>query len=156
VSGKLAGELRQTKPFASVEEEAMLNLARTHEFVQQWMAEFFKQYQLTATQYNILRILRGAGRDGISCSQAAERMVTADSDITRLLDRLEARKLIARERSREDRRVVISRITGEGLGLLSAIDKPLAEFLAKQLGHVGRRRLEQLIEILESVRSAAQ
>jgi DNA-binding MarR family transcriptional regulator len=107
----LATELGQSKPIGSVEEEAMLNLARTHEFVQQRMAEFFKQFQLTATQYNILRILRGAGKDGISYSEAAGRMVTADSDITRLLDRLEVRNLIARERSRQDRRVAMSRIT---------------------------------------------
>jgi DNA-binding MarR family transcriptional regulator len=152
VSGKLAAELRQSKPFSSVEEEALLNIARTHEFIQQRMAEFFKQFQLTATQYNILRILRGAGKDGISCSQAAERMVTADSDITRLLDRLEARNLIARERSREDRRVVFSRIADEGLDLLKAIDKPLAEFVKRQAGHVGQERLEQLIGILESIR----
>lgn len=154
MSGKLAAELRQTKPFASIEEEALLNLARTHEFVQQQMAEFFKQFQLTATQYNILRILRGAGKDGISCSQAAERMVTSDPDITRLLDRLATRHLIARERSREDRRVVITHITTEGLDLLKTIDRPLAEFVKKLVGHSGRERLEQLIEILESMRSA--
>ncbi len=152
MSGKLAGELRQSKPFASVEEEALLNIARTHEFIQQRMAEFFKQFQLTATQYNMLRILRGAGKDGISCSQAAERMVTADSDITRLLDRLEARNLIARERGREDRRVVVSRISDEGLDLLKAIDKPLAEFVKKQAGHIGQERLELLIGILELIR----
>jgi len=137
-----------------VEEEALLNLARTHEFVQQRMAEFFKQFQLTATQYNILRILRGAGKDGISCSQAAERMVTADPDITRLLDRLEARTLIARERSREDRRVVVSRITGEGLDLLKTIDPPLAAFVKKLVGQAGHQNLDRLIGILESIRQS--
>ena len=150
--GKLAGELRQSKPFSSPEEEALLNLSRTHEVIQQRVAGFFKQFQLTATQYNILRILRGAGKDGISCSHAAERTVTADPDITRLLDRLEARKLIARERSREDRRVVISRITTEGLSLLKTIDKPLADFTKALAGHLGSARLQQLIEILESLR----
>jgi DNA-binding MarR family transcriptional regulator len=152
VSGKLAAELRQTKPFASVEEEAVLNLARTHEFLQQRMAEFFKRFDLTRTQYNILRILRGAGKPGITCSQAAERMVTADPDITRLLDRLESRRLIARERSSEDRRVVISRITGEGLALLKSIDRPLAEFHRRQVGGLGREKLAQLVEMLESLR----
>lgn len=152
MSGKLADELRQSKPFASVEEEAMLNLARTHEFAQQRMSEFFKQFQLTATQYNILRILRGAGKDGISCSEAAARMVTADSDITRLLDRMEVRGLIARERSREDRRVVMSRITAEGLDLLRTIDKPLAAFMKAMAGPVGQEKLRLLIEILESIR----
>lgn len=152
VSGKLAAELRQSRPFASPEEEAALNLARTHEVIQQRMAEFFKQFQLTPTQYNILRILRGAGKDGITCSQAAERMVTADPDITRLLDRLEARKLIERERSRQDRRIVIGRVREEGLELLKRIDRPLAEFHRRQMGRIGRERLGQLIEILESIR----
>ena len=130
----------------------MLNLARTHEFVQQRMAEFFKQFQLTATQYNILRILRGAGKDGISYYEAAGRMVTADSDITRLLDRLEVRNLIARERSRQDRRVAMSRITAGGLDVLKTIDKPLAGFMKTLAGHAGQDRLRQLIEILESIR----
>ena len=154
MSGKLAAELRQSKPFASVEEEALLNLARTHEFVQQRLAAFFKPFGLTATQYNILRILRGAGERGISCSEAAARMVTADTDVTRLLDRLEARGLIARERSRQDRRVVNSRITGEGLGLLRTIDKPLAAALKSMAAPAGSESLRQLIETLEAIREA--
>jgi DNA-binding MarR family transcriptional regulator len=154
VSGRLASEIGQSKAFDSLEEEALLNLARTHEFLQQRGAEFFKQFGLTATQYNILRILRGAGPAGISCSQAAERMVTADPDITRLLDRLESRHLIERERSKEDRRVVMSRITVDGLNLLKTIDKPLNQFNKRNLGHLGRERLEQLIENLESIRCA--
>lgn len=154
MSGKLAAELKQSKPFALLEEEAVLNLVRTHEHIQQRQSEFFRQFQLTPTQYNILRILRGAGKDGITCSQAAERMLTADPDITRLLDRLEARRLIERRRSSQDRRVVISRITEEGLDLLRGIDKPLGAFLKGQVGHLGRERLAQLIDILESVREA--
>jgi DNA-binding MarR family transcriptional regulator len=152
VSGKLAAELKQTKPFASAEEEALLNLDRTHEFVQQRMAGFFKQFQLTPTQYNILRILRGAGKPGITCSQASERMVTSDPDITRLLDRLEARQLIERERSREDRRVVIGRITSDGLALLKTIDKPLAAHTRQLMGHIEERDLDRFIGILESIR----
>lgn len=152
MGSKLAAEIRQLKPFALLEEEALLNLVRTHEFVQQRQADFFKQFQLTATQYNILRILRGAGKDGVTCSQAAERMVAADPDITRLLDRLEARQLIDRQRSSEDRRVVISRITAQGTALLKEIDRPLAEFVKRQVGHLGKERLTQLIEILETIR----
>ena len=155
MSGNLAGEIQQSKAFSSLEEEAFLNLARTHEFLQHRISEFFKQFQLTATQYNILRILRGAGDDGISCSQAAERMVTADPDITRLLDRLETRGLISRERSRDDRRVVMSRITPQGLDLLKTIDKPLTGFNKQSLGHLGHERLTQLIESLESIRQSA-
>jgi DNA-binding MarR family transcriptional regulator len=152
VSAKLAAEIRQKKPFALPEEEALLNLVRTHEFLMQRQTEFFKQYQLTPTQYNILRILRGAGEEGVTCSHASERMVTADPDITRLFDRLEARHLIQRERSPRDRRVVISRITERGLELIGSIDKPLEEVLKRLMGRVGRKRLGELIEILESIR----
>ena len=152
VGSKPAAEIRRNKQFARLEEEALLNLLRTHEFIQQRQTEFFKQFQLTPTQYNILRILRGAGADGISCSEAAERMVTADPDITRLLDRLEARELIVRERRREDRRVVVSRIAGPGLELLDAIDRPLADFLKRRMGRIGEKDLQRLIAILESLR----
>jgi len=152
VSAKLAAEIHQNKPFALPEEEALLNLVRTHEFLLQRQTEFFKQFQLTPTQYNILRILRGAGAGGVTCSRASERMVTADPDITRLFDRIEARKLIRRERSVEDRRVVISRITPDGLKLVDAIDKPLAKLLKRQFRRVGPKKLAQLIEILESLR----
>jgi DNA-binding MarR family transcriptional regulator len=111
VSGKLAKEIKQSKPFRSREEEAFLNLARTHEVLAARVAELLKPYQLTPTQYNMLRILRGAGAEGLTCSQATERMLTADPDVTRLLDRMEAQELIRRERSKEDRRVVVTRIT---------------------------------------------
>jgi DNA-binding MarR family transcriptional regulator len=153
MGGKLAKEIKQTKPFASREEEAVLNLARTHEFLQQKLAEFFKRYQLTPTQYNMLRILRGAGVEGVTCSQATERMLSPDPDITRLLDRMEARKLIRRERSKEDRRVVLTRITETGLDLVNQIDKPLVEFHKRNLAHVGAAKLQDLIDTLEALRS---
>ena len=130
----------------------MLDILRAHEFLQQRLAEFFKQFQLTPTQYNILRILRGAGQDGLTCSQAAERMISGDPDITRLLDRLDSRGLIERERSREDRRVVISRITAEGLELIKTIDKPLGDFLKRHISPAGKGKLQELIRILESIR----
>jgi len=152
VSGKLAKDIRQSKPFASLEEEAFLNLARTHEFLQQRLSDLLKQYQLTASQYNLLRILRGAGPAGITCSQAAQRMLTPDPDMTRLLDRMEVRNLIRRERSREDRRIVITRITQEGLDLTARIDSPLQSLLRRLLGRAGQPRLAALIETLESLR----
>ena len=152
VGGRLAKEIRQTKPFASREEEAMLNLARTCESLNQRLVGFLKTYGLTATQYNMLRILRGAGSDGVTCSQATERMLSPDPDITRLLDRMEERKLIRRERSREDRRVVVTWISPEGLELVNRIDQPLAAFHKRNMSHVGQRRLEELIDILESLR----
>ncbi len=155
MSGRLAGEIRQTKPFGSVEEEAFLNLGRTFEVLQEKVTGLLKGYQLTPTQYNMLRILRGAGPDGLTCSQATGRLLTPDPDVTRLLDRMEARHLIARERSREDRRVVITRITAEGLALAAEIDRPLTDLLRILMGRAGRDRLTELIDILEALREGA-
>jgi DNA-binding MarR family transcriptional regulator len=152
MSGKLANEIRQTKPFRSREEEAFLNLARTYEFLAQQLGELLKQYQLTAAQYNMLRILRGAGADGVTCSQATERMLTPDPDITRLLDRMEAQELIRRERSKEDRRVVITRITPRGLELVGRIDEPLDCLFHRIVGRVSKPKLRELIDTLEALR----
>ncbi len=152
MGGKLAREIQRTKPFESIEEEAFLNLARTFEVLQEKIGAVLKQHQLTPPQYNMLRILRGAGPGGLTCSQATERMLTPDPDVTRLLDRMEARSLIARERSQQDRRVVITRITAEGLALAAAIDGPLMERFSRIMGCIGRERLTQLIDILEALR----
>ena len=152
MAGKLAKEIQQTKPFASLEEEALLNLGRTYEQLQQRVGEVMRQYQISSTQYNMLRILRGAGSEGLTCSQASERMVTLDPDVTRLLDRLEARSLIRRDRSKEDRRVVVTQITPEGLELLGTLQAPLCGALHQNLGHLGEAKLRQLIDLLEELR----
>ncbi len=152
MGGKLAKEIRQTRPFSLREEEAYLNLGRTFEFLQARVAGLLKQYQLTPVQYNMLRILRGAGAEGVTCTEACERMLSPDPDITRLLDRMEARKLLRRERSREDRRVVMTRIAPEGEALLTAIDRPLRDLFKAALGYIGPRRLGELIETLEALR----
>jgi DNA-binding MarR family transcriptional regulator len=150
---KLQRELKQTKPFASLEEEVALNLARTAEYVGSRAAGVFKQADLTPTQYNALRILRGAGEEGLSCGEISERMVTKDSDITRLLDRLERRGLISRERPETNRRVVMARITDAGLQLLAELDEPVNESHRKLLGHLGKQQLRTLNELLESLRA---
>lgn len=152
MTSKLAAEIRQSKPFASVEEEALLNLVRTSEFLHKRQAAFFKQFQLTPTQYNVLRILRGAGEEGVNCSQISERMLTTDPDITRMLDRLEGRNLIVRNRSTRDRRAVIARITTSGLALLESIDAPLAKLIETQFSGVPKEKLRDLITTLESLR----
>lgn len=154
MGGKLAREIRQTKPFSSREEEAFLNLGRTFEFLQARVAGLLKQHDLSPVQYNMLRILRGAGSEGVTCTQACERMLSPDPDITRLLDRMEARKLLRRERSREDRRVVVNSITQDGLALTNAIDAPLGELLKVMMGRVGMSRLKDLVETLEQLREA--
>src|SRR2546421_9228986 len=99
MTGKLAAEIKQTKPFGSLEEEAILNLHRTASILIQVESETLKPHGLSMTQYNALRILRGAGAKGLACQEIAERMINRDPDITRLIDRLEGRKLVERARS---------------------------------------------------------
>ncbi|HEX8686463.1 MAG TPA: MarR family transcriptional regulator, partial [Pyrinomonadaceae bacterium] len=114
----MQNELKQTKPFASLEEEVILNLARTAEYIGSRAAEVFKRADLTPTQYNALRILRGAGERGLCRHEVRDRLVAQVPDVTRLLDRLEEVGLVERERDADDRRLVNTRITREGLKLL--------------------------------------
>ena len=151
---RLQKELKQTKPFVSLEEEVILNIARTAEYLGSRIAEVMKAADLTPTQYNALRILRGAGAEGRTCGDIGDRMVTRDSDITRLLDRLEKRGLIRRERPESNRRIVLTRITEAGLKLLAELDAPVDEAERKLVGHLGRQRLKTLNELLEACRSA--
>jgi DNA-binding MarR family transcriptional regulator len=149
---RLQKELKQTKPFVSLEEEVLLNLARTAEHVSTHPAGVLKRADLTLTQYNALRILRGAGEEGLTCGEIGERMVTKDSDITRLLDRLGKRELITRERPETNRRTVVTRITGEGLSLLAELDGPVQEANRRAAAHLGRQRLKTLNGLLEELR----
>jgi len=150
----LRDELKMTKPFKSVEEEALLSIARTAALIEHAGAEAFKPFNLTITQYNVLRILRGAGTDGLCRNEVGERLVTKVPDVTRLLDRMEAAGLIVRTRGGQDRRYVATRITEAGLKLLEKIDRELPAIHGRQLGHVSQKRLRELISILEEVRSA--
>jgi len=152
VAGRLAEEIKQTKPFASVEEELLLNILRTAEVVTQTVQHFLKGYQLSHTQYNVLRILRGAARSGRTCSELGERLITRDPDVTRLTDRLVARGLVERERSEQDRRIVITRITARGLELLDSMDAPIADILRDTIGKLPKQAQAELIERLEQVR----
>jgi DNA-binding MarR family transcriptional regulator len=150
----LRREIKQSKPFASLEEEAFLGLQRTADALSRGLAEVLKPSGLSATQYNVLRILRGAGDDGLPCREIGARMITRDSDTTRLLDRLEARGLVSRERGRRDRRVITTRITGEGLAALKKLDAAVAEYPRRRMGHVGMERLRALVKVLDQLRSA--
>ncbi len=152
--GKLQKELKQNKPFRSLEEEVILNVARTAEYLATSGAALLKSVDLTATQYNVLRILRGAGSEGLSCSEISERMITKESDITRLLDRVEARGLISRERPASNRRIVVGRITDEGLRVLKELDEPVDELNRKLVGHLGREKQTILNELLEELRKS--
>lgn len=152
MSGKIGQEIQQTKPFALREEEAYLNLARSFEYLTQQLTEVFRPHQLSTTQYNVLRILRGAGETGLNCTEAARRMITHDPDITRLFDRLAQRNLIRRSRSVQDRRVVMAFITEEGLELLRELDEPVRRMHEAQFAALSEAQLEGLIGYLEMLR----
>lgn len=151
--GKLAQEI-QSKPFALLEEEAMLNIVRTADILMQSAGQVLKRFDVSGPQYNVLRILRGSP-DGLSCGQIAERMISRDPDITRLLDRLETRGLIARERNGQDRRVVVASITADGLKLVQELDPLVIQEHRRALGALGEVKLRQLIELLEQAREVS-
>lgn len=135
---------------ACPEEAAFLTLLRVTNMLSRRLAQVLKREDLSATQYNVLRILRGAP-EGLACGEIAKRMITRDPDITRLLDRLQKRELISRCREERDRRTVLTRITPEGLKLLARLDGPVHEAHRKQLGHLGQERLNQLSELLRGL-----
>ncbi len=110
-------------------------------------APLLKAEELSSTQYNVLRILRGAP-EGLPCGEIGNRMITRDPDITRLLDRLEKRGLVSRCRETKDRRMVLTRITDKGLELLARLDEPVQEIHRAQMGHLGRERLQALVELV--------
>jgi DNA-binding MarR family transcriptional regulator len=153
MGGKLAGEIKQTKPFRSLEEEAALNLQRTAAVLEQSVEGALKPHGISATQYNALRILRGAGPKGLSCQEVGARMIRLDPDLTRLFDRLEARGFLTRTRSEEDRRVVQVRIAPAGTKLLASLDGELEGFLKVRLGRMSEHKLRQLIDLSEEARS---
>jgi len=153
MSGRLKQEIQQRKPIRLVEEEAVLNLARTTDILMQRLTDALKPHALSGTQYNVLRILRGAGAEGASCKDISSRMVTRDPDITRMMDRLEARGLITRDRAKEDRRVVTHRLTSDGLDLVNALDEPIEALNEQAMRHMSRAKLRELITLLEELRS---
>src|SRR6266852_6146597 len=136
----------------SPEEAAFVDLWRTCDLLSRGLAQILKPEDISPTQYNVLRILRGSP-DGLPCGEIASHMITRDPDITRLLDRMEKRGLISRFRDTQDRRTVIGRITPEGLKLLARLDEPIQEIHRKQLGHLGRNRLCALTELLSDARA---
>jgi len=153
MSRGLQAELKQNIPFTSREQEAYLALLRTADALQAEVEAWLKEFGLTGTQYNALRILRGAGPEGLPCREIGERMITHDPDITRLLNRLEDRGFVKRTRAKHDRRVIYGKITPAGLDLLREMDAPLEKRGREMLRHVPQEKLKQLIELLELVRS---
>jgi len=145
-------EIVQEPPFSSVEEEALLNLLRTADLLQRGFHLRTRDWGVTSTQYNVLRILRGAQPNGLTCSAIGSRMITAEPDITRLLARLKGLKLIRQQRDRHDRRVVWTRISEAGLELLEEMDPVILRVPKELLGHLGQPELTELIRLLERAR----
>ena len=148
----LQAELKQTKPFPSRATEALLSILRTAAVLDHQLGEALRPHQITATQYNVLRILRGAGAAGLCGREIAERMVARVPDVPRMLERLEAMQLIRRERDTGDRRHVTARIAPKGVALLKAAG-PATDAVARlRLGRLSERTLASLIEGLAAVR----
>lgn len=154
MAGRLRQEIKQKRPFSGVQEEVVLALMRTADQAAAPMNEVLRAANLSQSQYNILRILRGAGEEGLPCGEISERMVRRDPDLTRLLDRLEARGLVSRARGTVDRRVVLAFVTAEGLELLESLDREVETTLKQTLAHVPVARLRTLLELLEEVRGS--
>jgi len=153
MSATLQDELHQRRPFQSLEEEAALNLYRTSSLLAEVGETFYQQHGLTATQYNVLRILRGAGDAGLGRNEIRERLVGRMPDVTRLLDKMEDAGLVKRERSSTDRRCVPTSLTPKGRALVDQLDEPVAALQHQQLGHLTPGQLHTLIETLTQIRA---
>jgi len=147
---------KPARPPASLEERIFLALLKAADALGQEAEQLTRSANLTGTQYNVLRILRGAGPEGLACRAIGERMITHDPDITRLLDRLEKQRLITRERQKDDRRVVKTRITPRGLELLKPLDQPMRDLHKRQFRHMAGSRLKTLYDLLEEIRVVPQ
>src|SRR5437868_14508755 len=142
---------RPGKATASLEAHAFVSLQKAADGLAQQVEQLLKANDLTSAQYNALRILRGAEPEGLPCSSIADRMISHDPDMTRLLDRMEKRSLVTRERQTDDRRVVKTRIAAQGLELLKTLDQPVHELHKRQFQHMPGARLKLLIELLDQV-----
>lgn len=153
MTSRLEQELRLSRPIASLEAEALLNIRRTSYVLSQDCNELLKQEDLSQAQFNALRILRGAGECGCACRSVGERMLARVPDVTRLLDRLEKRGLVERARDCADRRIVTVRISDAGRELLARLDEPMSTTVCNQLNHLSQDQLRQLIDLLEAARA---
>ncbi len=150
----LRDEIRQEKPFGSLREEAHLNVARTDAVARDRFERVLAPHGLSATQYNVLRILRGAGKDGLCRNEIGERLISRMPDVSRLLDRMEGAGLVSRVRSTEDRRLVNTMLTTAGRALVDELDAPVRRYHEERLGHMTEPQLRSLIDLLSVARSA--
>lgn len=152
----LQREIRQKKPFRSPGQEAVLGILRTADVIRRFVARVLEPYDVTPQQYNVLRILRGAGDDGLPTLTIGERMLEDSPGVTRLVDRLVAKGLVSRARSKEDRRQVLCRITPTGLDLLARIDVPMDVQDEAALGMLTPGEQKELIRLLDRIRAHHQ
>lgn len=148
---RLQHELKKKRPFESREQEAVLNILRTSDQFQNRLGRLVREFGLTPSQYNVLRILRGEGRP-MPCLEIADRMIQVVPAITGLVDRLEKQELVERRRCVEDRRVVYIEITGKALTLLKDLDEPVMDLHRNLIGHLSRSELKELSRLLEKAR----
>lgn len=153
MSKKLLQELRQTRPFRSISQEAVLELLKTTDYVRRRMARVLDPHDLSLQQYNVLRILRGAGSDGMPTLEVAARTIEETPGITRLLDKLEAKHLVRRERCAFDRRQVLCWITPAGAELLSSLDPALDQAITGVFDGLTPDQLRTMIDSLEKIRT---
>jgi DNA-binding MarR family transcriptional regulator len=147
----VSSRLRTPRPASPLETQTFIRLQKAAENLAQEVEQFLKAHGVTGAQYNVLRILRGAGPEGLPCSAICERMISHDPDMTRLLDRMEKRSLITRHRQTDDRRVVKTRITARGLDLLKQLDEPVRELHQRQFSHMAGARVQTLADLLEEL-----
>jgi len=152
MSPSLQQDLKQKKPFRSLQQEAYLSVVRTSTALTDAMEELVKSHGISATQYNVLRILRGSDAEGLCRNALRDRMLTRMPDMTRLLDRMEEAGLVARVREGEDRRMVMTRITAKGRGLLDDLDAPVIALHKKQMAGLTDAQLRSLSDLLTLVR----
>lgn len=148
----LQKELHKKKPFDCPEQEVALNLFRTTDCLSREAQALFARHGISEQQYNVLRILRGHRDTGLSCQKIVAQMITQMPDITRLVDRLEASGFVRRERTEQDRRLVLVHITGAGMGLLAQLDEPLLDMHRSQMRHMTKAELAELNRLLEKLR----
>jgi DNA-binding MarR family transcriptional regulator len=152
MSPTLQEDLRQTRPFSSLQQEAYLSVVRTTSALTDRVEDLLKPYGISGTQYNVLRILRGAGESGLCRNELRDRMLTRMPDMTRLLDRMEEAGLVTRSREQEDRRMVLTQITPRGQQLLSELDRPMSDLHRDQLAGLTEQQLRTLIDLLTAIR----
>ena len=150
----LRAELKQRKPFTSLEQEAYLSVKLTEAALREHLDQVLKESGISVTQYNVLRILRGAGQEGLCRNEIRDRLIDRMPDVTRLLDRMEESGWITRARSSEDRRQVSTFLTKAGKELVDSLDAPVAAEHVRRLGHMTKTQLRSLIELLSIVRQA--